>query len=167
MSPSIHITPPPGIDLRPVVDEDVPFLARLYASTRTDEMAMVPWTEEQKAAFLASQFEFQQRHYREYYSNCARLIVGKPTDAGVQAVGRLYVDCWPDQIRIVDISLLPEHRGAGIGGALLGEVLAEGTARGLPVTIHVELHNPAIRLYERLGFTRVESNGIYILMRRD
>jgi ribosomal protein S18 acetylase RimI-like enzyme len=82
-----------------------------------------------------------------------------------EPIGRLYVDRWADQIRLVDIALLPEHRGAGLGRAILEELLAEGERRGLPVTIHVEYNNPALRLYRRLGFRHVDSNGIYYLMR--
>lgn len=148
-----------------MVDEDLAFLARLYASTREEEMALVPWSEQQKAAFLASQFQYQHTHYREYYPACEFLIIEDRTGDEPRSIGRLYIDRCPDQIRIVDIALLPEYRGAGIGGALLREVLAEGTDRRLPVTIHVEVHNPARRLYEHLGFRPVDSNGVYQLMR--
>ena len=92
-------------------------------------------------------------------------MVEKRTEVGDEPVGRLYIDRWPDQIRIVDIALLPSHRRAGLGGALLRSILDEGRASGLAVTIHVEGNNPALSLYRRLGFTHVDSNGIYYLMR--
>jgi ribosomal protein S18 acetylase RimI-like enzyme len=75
------------------------------------------------------------------------------------------VDRWADQIRLVDVALLPEHRGSGLGTALLESLLAEGRETGLPVSIHVEYNNPALNLYRRLGFRHVDSNGIYYLMR--
>jgi ribosomal protein S18 acetylase RimI-like enzyme len=84
---------------------------------------------------------------------------------GVERLGRLYVDRWPDQIRLVDIALLPPFRGAGVGGALLGSIMREGETCGLPVTIHVEATNRALGLYRRLGCRHVDSNGIYYLMR--
>ena len=144
-----------------MVDDDLPFLAELYASTRDEEMQMIRWTEQEKEAFLRSQFEFQHRYYREHYPACEFLIMER---AGTR-IGRLYVDRWPDQIRIVDISLVPGARGEGIGGAVLRQLLNEGKACGLPVTIHVEVNNRARRLYERLGFHDRESNGVYTLMR--
>ncbi|HUP41984.1 MAG TPA: GNAT family N-acetyltransferase, partial [Thermoanaerobaculia bacterium] len=95
-----------------------------------------------------------------------RALEAEPIGRGrPRPIGRLYVDRWKDQIRLVDIALLPEHRGAGLGRAILEELLAEGDRSGLPVTIHVELNNPALRLYRRLGFRHVDSNGIYYLMR--
>ena len=81
-----------------------------------------------------------------------------------ELAGRLYVHRREREIRIMDIALLPEFRGRGIGTKLLNEILMEGERTGRPVTIHVESFNPARRLYERLGFTRVASNGVYLLL---
>ena len=157
----IFTTAPEGLALRWVEEADLPFLAELYASTRREEVAQTPWTDEQKEAFLRWQFENQHRHYLQYYPNCELLVIEKEREP----VGRLYVDRWADQIRLVDIALLPEFRGSGLGTALLERLLDEGRETGLPVTIHVEYNNPALRLYRRLGFHHVDSNGIYYLMR--
>jgi ribosomal protein S18 acetylase RimI-like enzyme len=64
----------------------------------------------------------------------------------------------------MDITLLPEHRGSGLGTALLRELMAEGEAAGKPVTIHVEVYNPAMRLYQRLGFRQIADRGVYHLL---
>ena len=69
-----------------------------------------------------------------------------------------------DEIRLIDIALLLEHRNAGIGARLLQDLLAEAAQAGKPVRIHVEKFNPALRLYERLGFTPIEDQGVYLLM---
>ena len=62
----------------------------------------------------------------------------------------------------MDIALLPEYRGRGIGTALLEELLVEADATGRRVTIHVERFNPARRLYERLGFVEAgDPGGMY------
>ena len=82
-----------------------------------------------------------------------------------RAAGRLYVARWPGEIRVVDISLLPEYRGRGTGTALLGELVREAEAAGKPLTIHVERFNRAIRLYERLGFVPAGDEGVYLLLR--
>ncbi len=149
------------ITLRPVREEDRDFLRRLYASTRAEELAQVTdWSAEQKEAFLTQQFEAQHHHYQTYYAGASFDIVrgdGEP-------IGRLYVSRWEREIRVVDVALVPEARGRGVGGALLRDLLAEGKRTGRTVSVHVERFNPAQRLYRRLGFREVEENGPYFLM---
>src|SRR5690554_6059204 len=138
------------IKLRPIETNDEPFLYRLYASTREEELAIVDWNETQKDAFLRMQFEAQHKYYRQHYRQTAfDLIV---FDDG--SVGRLYLARWPDEFRIVDIALLPEWRNQGIGSRLLQDILQEAQETGLPVSIHVECFNPALHLYYRLGFKK-------------
>ncbi|HSL82347.1 MAG TPA: GNAT family N-acetyltransferase [Thermoanaerobaculia bacterium] len=161
----ILTTAPPGLQLRWVEEGDLPFLAELYASTRREEVDRTPWTDEQKEAFLRWQFDNQHQHYQTYYPDCELLVIERDAVGRREPVGRLYVDRWKDQIRLVDIALLSEHRGSGLGTALLEQLLAEGRERALPVTIHVEYNNPALNLYRRLGFRHVDSNGIYYLMK--
>jgi len=145
------------VALRPVRDGDEPFLLRVYAGTRAEELARVPWSVEQKAAFVAQQFAAQTAHYAQHYAGMrAELILLD----GVPA-GRLLVARWPDEIRIVDISILPELRGRGAGSVLLRELLDEATVAGKRVSIHVERENRALGLYERLGFRRVGEHGVY------
>ena len=146
--------------LRSITPEDQDFLRRVYASTRADEMAMAPWSEEEKEEFLRFQFDAQHKYYQEQFPRAAFdlvLLDGEP-------IGRLYVDRREDEIRLIDIALLPEHRGCGLGGAIMEEILAEGAAAGKLVRIHVEHNNPAMRLYLRLGFRKIEEQGIYHLM---
>lgn len=151
-----------GIALRPQRADDQDFLRRLYVSTRWDELAPSGWLDAQKLAFLSQQFQLQDLHYTRHYAQAARGIV---TVAG-QAAGRLYLLQQPGDLRIVDISLLPEHRSGGIGTALIGAVFDLARATSGKVSIHVETFNPARRLYDRLGFTPVgvTQGGIYHLM---
>lgn len=164
---SIRTSAPPGLRLRRITEADLSFLAEVYASTRREELAEVPWTDAEKAAFLRWQFDNQHRYYQQYYPDSEFLIIEKAAGASFEPIGRLYIDRWPDQIRLVDIALLPSHRGAGHGSALLRSILDEGQASGLAVSIHVEANNPAMTLYRRLGFVHVETNGVYHLMRRE
>jgi ribosomal protein S18 acetylase RimI-like enzyme len=150
------------IRLRPASPEDQAFLFDVYAGTRQDELALVDWNDAQKDAFLRMQFEARERHYRDNYRRASFDVVLH----GDVPVGLLYVARWPEEIRIIDVAVLPEQRGRGIGTAVLERVLAEGTASGRPVTIHVERFNPALRLYERLGFRQVEDKGVYLLLER-
>jgi ribosomal protein S18 acetylase RimI-like enzyme len=148
------------ISLRPITPEDEPFLARLFASTRADELELTNWGEEQKAAFCRMQFTAQSAHYQKHYSDASFDII----ERGGVAAGRLLVWRSGKEILIVDIALLPEHRGAGIGTKLLKELQEEAKAAGKPLTIHVEKYNPALRLYGRLGFQRIEEQPVYLLM---
>ena len=152
----------PHVELRPVEPYDERFLRRVYASTRAEELAVVPWDEAQKEAFIRAQFAAQDRWYREHYPGASFdivLIDGEPA-------GRLYVHRGESEIRIVDMALLPEHRGNGVGTSLLRDLLAEAEADGKRVTIHVERLNPALRLYERLGFSVAEDKGVYLFLER-
>jgi ribosomal protein S18 acetylase RimI-like enzyme len=146
--------------LRPVTPEDVDFLRAVYASSRADELALTDWSDEQKAQFCASQFAAQDAYYREHYVTAQFSVIER---GGVPA-GRLYIDRWPDEIRIMDITLLPEHRRAGIGTKLLQALQNEAAAAGQALSIHVERFNPALGLYERLGFKLREDKGVYLLM---
>lgn len=151
-----------AVTLRPATPEDEAFLYRVYAGTRQEELARTGWDETQKEAFLRMQFEAQSRHYREHYAGAEFSVVladGRPA-------GRLYVARWPEETRIVDIALLAEHRGRGIGTRLLNDLVSESEASGKPLSIHVERFNPALRLYGRLGFEVVEDRGVYLLLWR-
>ena len=108
------------------------------------------------------QFDAQARYYQEHYADAAFSVI--LLDA--QPVGRFYVARWPEEIRIVDIALLPEYRDAGIGTSLLKALISESEGAGKPLSIHVERFNPALRLYERHGFSRVADKGVYFFLKR-
>jgi ribosomal protein S18 acetylase RimI-like enzyme len=148
--------------LRPARPEDREHLLAVYASTRAEELAPVPWTEEQKAAFLAMQFGAQDADYKRNYAGADFSVI----EVDGQPAGRLYVERRPEEIRLIDIALLPSFRRSGIGTRLLRQLITEARERRIPLTIHVEMFNPARRLYERLGFAPVAEHGIYLLMER-
>ena len=156
----------PDVTLRPArngVEEpdcDLEFLLRVYASARADEMSLVPWSVAEQEAFLRSQFTLQHGHYHAHYAGARFDVICKRG----RDVGRYYVDPTEREIRIMDIALLPEHRGRGIGTRLVQDVLDEARASGRSVSLHVEETNPAKRLYERMGFVDVEDRGVYMLM---
>ena len=149
-----------AITLRTVRAADEPFLRDVYSSTRAEELAQVPWDDQQKAAFLRMQFDAQDRYYREVYPNGAFdviLIEGEPA-------GRLYVNRGPDEVRIIDIAMLPAYRNRRIGTHLIGALQAEAALARKPLRIHVERFNPAMRLYERLGFQPIADRGVYLFL---
>lgn len=154
--------PPPSTTLRPISEADHAFLYEVYASTRVEELAITGWTDAQKSAFLQMQFTAQHRFYQDNYTATTYSVI---EHAGV-AIGRLYVRRLPDELRIVDIAILPTHRGRGIGSALIHELIAESTQANAPLRIHVEKNNPALQLYQRLGFRAIADKGVYWFLER-
>jgi len=149
-----------NIKLRPVSADDYDFLVALYGSTRAEEMAMVPWTTEQQETFIRLQFAAQQDHYAKKYPTASHdLIV-----CDDRPVGHLYVARLDQEIRIVDITLMPAERNAGIGSRLLEQLLDEANGSGKITSIYVEEFNPSLRLFERLGFSPSEQHGIHLLL---
>ena len=109
------MNPTGPVTTRAIRPEDEHFLRRVYASTREEELAIVPWDDAQRGAFLRMQFDAQHRYYLEQYPLAAFEVILREA----RPVGRLYVHRGEDEILIIDIALLPEARGAGIGGAML------------------------------------------------
>ncbi len=140
------------------------FLGDLYASTRAQELAqLTTWDETTKRQFLQMQFDAQHQYYLEQFPAAKYSIIllsGK-------SIGRLYVDRRDDEIRLIDIALMPDHRGSGLGTGILEALIKQAQQGGLPLRIHVEKNNPARRLYQRLGFVCTEDKGLYDLMTRE
>ena len=160
MPPPLRAAASYALDYRPCAAEDFDFIEALYLSTRDEELALSGWPEAEKKAFLTQQHRAQHHHYQTYYPNAERLIL----ERGGTPIGRLYVDIWPLELRIIDISLVPATRGQGIGQAILRDVIAWAADQARGVSIHVEKFNPARRLYHRLGFVVTEDKGVYELM---
>ena len=160
MPPPLRAAGRLGVSYRPSTEADLPFLASVYASTRLEEVAATGWPMEMQLQFLAHQADAQHRHYRGHYPDAEWLVI----ERGGEAIGRLYIEEWSSQIRLIDISLLPHGRGAGVGGAILADLQAAAAEAGKPLTIHVERNNPAMRLYLRHGFAKIDEHGVYDLM---
>jgi ribosomal protein S18 acetylase RimI-like enzyme len=151
------------VRLRPVEPDDEDFLLGVYAGSRADEMALVPWDEEQKRAFVRSQFKAQHAQYYERFPDADYSVIlyrGRPA-------GRLWIGRTPEQIRLLDIAILPEFQNRGIGAILLGSLVSESEQRGLPLRHMVfKLNDAALRFYRRFGFSQIEDVGAYIHMER-
>src|SRR2546423_5984570 len=143
------------VRLRPAGDTDEAFLFALYASTRREEMTAWGWGAAQQEMFLRLQYRaLQQRHAAERDRSDHQIILRDDVP-----VGHLLVVRSADEIRLADIALLPEHRGQGIGAALIGGLQDEGAHRGLPLRLHVARHNhDAGRPYQQLGFFNYRHN---------
>jgi ribosomal protein S18 acetylase RimI-like enzyme len=146
--------------LRAVTPDDEPFLRAVYASTRADELDAAGLPSAQQEALLALQFNAQRLAYGAQYPEAEHQIIladGIP-------IGRLLVNRSNQDIRLVDISLLPEYRNRAIGTSVISQLQAEAQASGRPLTLHVARTNPAIRLYQRLGFAQTGETGSHLQM---
>lgn len=146
-----------ALSLRPVTAADEGFLFQVYASTRAPEMELVDWSAEQKLAFLEMQYNAQRQSYLQQCPKAEYDIILRD-DIGI---GRLIVDRSGDDINLMDIALLPEHRNAGVGSSFIKDLQLESAETNKPLRLHVETFNPAFNLYERMGFTKIGENGFY------
>lgn len=150
-----------GVGLREPNENDDEFLYRLFAATHAALVAAFShWDGAQKAAFLRLQYEAQSAQYAANYAQARVDIVV----AGRDRIGRFYVAPLDDEMRLVDISLLPEHRNRGIGRALIQDLIDEAARSQQRVTLHVEQTNPARHLYARLGFVSIRDEGPFAQM---
>ena len=146
------------VELRPVSDTDDDFLLSVYASTREDELAQAEWAEGQKEMFLRWQLDLQRREYETRFPDADyRVIV-----LDRQPAGRIWIGADDEQIRLLDIALLPEFQNRGVGTALLERLKkkADSDGKALRHMVFV-LNNNAERFYERLGFKQIEDFGAY------
>lgn len=148
------------ITLRVATVEDTEFFFVVYAATRLEELAVTGWSEHQKEQFCRMQFTAQAMHYRQSYLTAEYFVIKR----GGVPVGRLYVARRAREICILDIAILPEYRSQGIGTQLLRELQNEAAHTAKALSIHVERFNPALRLYQHLGFQIIEDKGVYFLL---
>lgn len=153
------LTAPAEVTLRDVLPEDEPWLAALYATTR-DDLQLVP--EPQRQRLVDFQFRAQQQQYVTNWPNARNYIVS----IGAEPAGRMIVAHGGSEMRLVDIALLPTHRGQGIAGSLIGDLIAEARRERLPLRLSVMNNNPARRLYERLGFVAIDESDLHVEMEK-
>jgi ribosomal protein S18 acetylase RimI-like enzyme len=154
------VTPAPtALTDRPASPDDADFLFRVYASTRADEFAILGWPPAQQHAFLRMQYNMRGQSYAAYKGAQTSVLMLDGAAAGSAIVWR-----GADEIRLVDIALLPEFRNRGLGGQWISRLLSEARAAGLPLRLSVVISNPARKLYERLGFVAKSDGSMYIEM---
>jgi len=147
-----------NLTLRPVTKEDDPFLLSVYASTRAEELDQAEWQDGQREAFVRWQFDLQRREYDARFPDARYeliMIDGEPA-------GRIWMGEDKEQIRLLDIALLPQFQRRGAGTVLLKRLMAEAAEAGKMLRHMVfVLNNDAHRFYERLGFVIIEDLGAY------
>ncbi|WP_223248230.1 GNAT family N-acetyltransferase [Sulfurirhabdus autotrophica] len=149
-----------GIGLRPAQAADKAFLFEVYVSTRIGDVALFNWDESQKLAFLDMQFNAQHQYYTAQFPDAHWDVL----ELNGEGIGRLYTNRHAHEIHIIDITLLPEFRRQGIGSNLLQSLMDEAASTNQYVLAHVAQFNPAMHLYQRLGFRSVSDDGMYTRM---
>ncbi len=153
-----HITS--GITFKAISKKDMAFLSELYRSTRWEEVLNAPWDDQQRIDFLSQQFKAQHTHYQSHYPHAEKLLIIKDK----QNIGRIYIDRDDVSICLIDVALMTNQRGNGLGTLLLKELLDEAQLTNKKVVIHVENFNPAYHWYLKHGFNQVEDKGVYQYM---
>ena len=149
--------------LRPIVKNDDSFIETVYRSTREDELKLTDWTEQQKKAFIMMQSMAQMSEYKTKFPGAAyQVIVFNKMD-----VGRFYTWESENEIRLIDITLLPRFRGKGLGTSLLRDLIKRSNKVQKKISLHVDPVNPALQLYQRLGFIYIKNNGRHYYMERN
>ena len=156
MSQNLH----GSVTLRPSVESDSHFLHEVYTASRAEEMALSGWNAEQQRSFLEMQFKAQDDDYRRRFPEAAYDVVLD----GDRRIGRCYVARSSQEIRILDLVLLPAERNRGIGTHLLQKLIAEAGTTRKPIRVYVEKRGQALGLFERLGFRDIEDTGMHFLM---
>jgi ribosomal protein S18 acetylase RimI-like enzyme len=149
-----------SVTLRAATPADRSFLLTVFAGTRTDELAALVWDPAQSQAFIQMQFSAQQQNYSACYPAAENSIIL----LGERPIGRMLVERTEQAIELVDIALLAEHRSNGIGSFLIRGLLDEAGASQKSVRLSVYKLNPAVRLYERLGFSLTAEDALYFEM---
>jgi len=141
----------PSYTLRPATDDDYVFLETLHTATMRDVVTQVwGWdAAEQQALFR-----------RDFDPTRSQIVVVDGADAGVIAIEKR-----DDEWFLANIQIALEYQSRGLGARLIGAILGEASAVGVPVTLQVFRVNRARHLYERLGFVVTGSTETHFLMR--
>jgi len=149
-----------SITTRPVNSEDEDFLLLVYKSSRGDDLRGLGWDEDRIDEFLGMQYQAQQKFYESDNQNTTDEVIrsdGEPA-------GRLIVTRSGNDIRCVDLALLPEYRSRGVGTFLLRKLQEQASAANKPLRLQVIRFNRAVGLFERLGFVRISETGTHFQM---
>ncbi|GAB6843605.1 ribosomal protein S18 acetylase RimI-like enzyme [Methylorubrum rhodinum] len=141
---------------RPEGEEDAPFLFALHAADHGATFSMLP--PPLRDLLLRQTFDGKRLTYRVRYPDARWEIL----EADGAPIGRIVTDRGARGLTLIDIALLPERRGRGLGARLIAETMDEARAAGLPLHLTVAADNPgARRLYERLGFVPGQATELH------
>lgn len=144
-----------SVSRRAANENDRIFVQKLYVATRRAEFTGIGWDAAQIENFLVMQFDLQSRAYAMQFPGAAHSVI----EFEKKAVGRLIVYSGAEETRLVDIAILPEFRGRGIGIFTMRELQREATAENKTLVLRVlKTNDRAVAFYEKLGFVRADEN---------
>jgi ribosomal protein S18 acetylase RimI-like enzyme len=144
------------IHLRPERAEDEALLFVLFCASREAEFAALP--QPQRESLLHFQYQAQSRDYAARFPRSEHFIV----EFCGQAAGRLLLNRETNELRVVDIAVVPDMRGQGIASAVLKSLISEAQATGMALRLSVWHANPALALYRRLGFCETARSATHL-----
>ena len=150
------------ITVRAASADDENFLYEVYRSTRAEELAVWGWDERQQELFLKMQLKARDQSYLMHYQEIDDRVIL----CGGEKIGRLIVSRNAEEIRLVDISLLPQYRNRGVGTSLIKALFMEAGARAVRLQVD-KVNEQARRLYERIGFSVTGETQTHIQMERN
>lgn len=148
------------LHLRPVTANDRPFLFKVFCSTRPDILAATHLPENQRQSLLTIQFNAQDNDYKTRFPNADYGII----QFGNTLIGRLYVNRTNEEVHLIEITILPEHRGEGLGATLMKALIEEARLTERRVRLHVEKTNPVLKFYQQLGFVKIGEKPMHFEM---
>jgi GNAT superfamily N-acetyltransferase len=148
-----------SISTRPITTADADLLLEIYKSSRGDDLRELGWSEDRISEFLSMQYEAQQLFSENEHNATDEILLWQGEPAG-----RLIVERREDEIRCVDLALLPEHRNGGIGSFLIRKLQDEARQVKMPLRLQVIRFNRAVNLFERAGFERTSETGTHFQM---
>jgi len=151
------------IQLRPVEEKDTAFIEAVYRTTREAELNLTNWSEHQKNAFISMQAAAQHAEYKAKFPNVKFQVI----IYNKKSAGRFYTAENENEIRLMEMTILPEFRGKGIAKELLQQSIERSNKIQKKLSCHVEASNPILKFYQRLGFVHLKNNGRYFYMERE
>ena len=135
--------------LRPATPDDEAFLVEVYSKNREHEFAFAGWDEAALQQFLEMQYRMRKSAQAMQYEAPEYWVI----ESDASRVGALITSRTPDELKLVDIAILPDYQGRGLGGTVISELQRQAMEAGVPIVLHVDLTNPRARtLYEKMGF---------------
>ncbi|MCW4385527.1 GNAT family N-acetyltransferase [Salinibacterium sp. SYSU T00001] len=149
--------PSSPVTLTPATPDDDAFINRVIAASRADDFAALE--AELRERMLALQVAAQRRHYRAAHPTASDHII----DCAGRPVGRALLAAASDSITVVDIAVVPERRGEGIGTAAMRAISERGDRLGVPLQVRVWASDERLlRWYSRLGFVAGAASSTHV-----
>lgn len=147
-----QITDPTRVGFRPASAQDFEYCKRLYFSGSKRIIEELHLDRAAQAVIFA----------RQWAPSEVRIITLDGSDAGW-----LQTSVGKDGIFVAQLFVDGPFQGQGIGTEVLSRVIANAAKDNLAVRLGVVKINPALRLYERLGFHITHDDDLKFYMERD